>query len=543
MVARGSRGDRGSAQRGAGVRGRWACALSLGVFIAALVVLIFSSRLIGPSFAELGRLGAIELARPLIANAADDGLATLAGAEAKGVLRRIDAHGSLGVLLGAWSTLSIGRVGLLDSLTSARLPWLVLAALCPALLFALVRPSRGVGVAATAAGLLVLLGRWMHAATITDTSVTVAAVWLVVLFCHIRSIGGAHVGDRSGRRALWAIGAGLALGIGFAFARASAWVVLIVVVHYALVHGRASVRLLRRGRIPVPTSLVAMSSVGPVAAYAATPGLWGASPLDIAGWGLSPLRLDVTASEHSGRLVTAPPFPGDYTATWLLYTTPLVIVLLAALGVGLTLHAALGRRFAAGNLRPRLDRHGVAALGVVGALGVVVGPSLVPAVATPFPPRAAAALVFVAVLAAIGLHGVSGWIPRPRARPLFIAVTVAAVGVSGWYAPGTGAARFSPLIAGAGIAHAEMLLSTRDGSELSAMVPAIDELGRSEVKLNAPGVPADLWNTLARHGRMKSKIVPSESAPWTLRRGVASGGVTLHTVERADLSLWVLEKR
>jgi len=107
---------------------------------------VFVSLRTGPAFRELTRLRAVDAATGPVQGAAHGGLAALTSTSAQQIYDAFAGQDTLFVLLGAWSKLSIGRVGLLGPLgplEAARLPWLVLSALAPLLVCALARPALG----------------------------------------------------------------------------------------------------------------------------------------------------------------------------------------------------------------------------------------------------------------------------------------------------------------------------------------------------------------------------------------------------------------
>ncbi len=530
--------------------GRWlAPALVLVAFLASLLLLVLVSTRTGPAFGELLRLRSIEAATSLVRRAAAEGIATLGQASARDVYAASGGQGTLLVLLGAWSRLSVGRVGLLGPLESARLPWLVLSALAPLLLYAVARPSLGRRVAVLSALLLALMPRWLHDSVVGSAGVPVACAWLLLLAAYIRSLGPARArAPRKGsaREMCWAIAAAAALGFGVAVSLATLWVLPVIAVHFWIARGPSTRRLAPRGRVPVPAFAVFALVLVPALLLALNPALWGQNIIQIARWLLAPLDPSVSPTLFAGKLVDSPPVPLGYAPLWLAVSLPAVLVVCALIGAALVVHRGLGRIFARGPLRPQRDRHALGALALLGAAFGALGPALTPAVLTVFPPRVALALPFVALLAAIGLERAARAAIGDRLAMYPAALVVVVVGFLALRAPGTNSASYDVLLGGARSAAAHRVFAVGDGSELGVLARRIDALGRSQVTLLAPGVPPGVWDALRNAGRLETAIVTaSVEMPHqlVLERGKQSGGKVVAAVRRDGAPLWALVRR
>ena len=529
--------------------GRWrAAALGGAAFCGSLLLLVFVSLRTGPAFRELARLRAVDAATGPVQGAAHGGLAALASTSAQQIYDAFAGQGTLFVLLGAWSKLSIGRVGLLGPLEAARLPWLVLSALAPLLVYALARPALGRRVAVLAGLLLALLPRWLHGSVVGGDGIPIACSWLVVLAAYVRSLGPARERSRkdSNGRLCWAVATACALGFGAAVSLAALWVLPLVAVHFWIARAPATRRLAPRGRVPVPAFALFALAFLPAVLLALNPALWGRDVIQIARWLLAPLAPAVHPTLYAGTLVDAPPVPLGYAPVWLSTSLPAVVLVCALLGTGLVLHRGLARIFARGPLRPPRDRHALGALALLGAAFGAIGPALTPAVLSVFPPRAALALPFVALLAAIGLERAARVAAGDRLAALPAALVVFVVGFLGLRAPGTNSASYDVLLGGARSAAARRVFPIGDGSELGVLARRIDALGQSQVTLLAPGVPPGIWSELRDAGRLQTAIVtaPVERPhQLVLERGKQSGGKVVAAVRRDGAALWALVRR
>lgn len=520
-------------------------AAGVALFLAALAVLIWVSVHTGPAFDELSLLRAEGAADGLVRHVASSGVSALASTSAQAVFATFHGRGTFLVLLSAWSKLSIGRVGLLDPLTAARLPWLVLAALSAVLVYVLALPSLGRRTALLAGVLLALTPRWLHQAAVQSSGVAAAACWLLVIAPYVRSLGPARAGLHEKTNAIgWGLFAAVAVGFGLGIASATLWAVVIVVLHFWLARHRATRRLLKHGRVPVPPFVLFATFIAPLACMLFNPALWRIRLVSIARWLLAPLAPTVAATHYAGQLVDAPPVPGGYTLRWLVVTLPAVLLACALVGLGVLAHRALARRFASGSLRPPRDRHALGTLIALGLVWTVLGPFVCPAILTTFPPLVEICLPFVALAAAVGLSRAARAAAGARFAQWAEIGTVAVVGGLAVYAPSTLSASFDELLGGASHAAAAGVFSVGDGSELGSLARYIDTLGRSQVSLLAPGVPPGLWSELRDVHWLRTAVVTAplgRRGDLMLERG-RSGGHVLFRVERDGAALWTLRR-
>jgi hypothetical protein len=501
------------------------------LFALSLVLLLFLSRLVGPSFDEIERVKALEAVESVVLEAAGQGFSALSSGQAR---LAYAGHGSstLLMLAAAWSKLSLGRVGLLDLLTSARLPWLVLASLAPASVYAIARASFGAGIALISALTLLSFPRWLHGAVVGSEGVALASGSLVVLALYVGSLPG-------GRRAHgYAALSGIALGFALGVSLSALWVVPLVLTHYALIRFRSSARLLRCGRLAVPSAIVYFALLAPLGLFLQDPLLWQDDVVALVRWTLAPLGPRIQPAQYAGGLVTASPVPGGYAATWLLWTTPAAFLLAFAIGVALLAQRGLARRFASGTLRPRRDARGLGTLVALGLFGTIVGPEIVPPVLTTFPPRAECALPFAALAIGPGLSWAAARAAERRA-PYFAVAVLALVAFTTLHAPRTLSASFDAVLGGARSVQRLRLLPLGDGSELSELTQAIDARGAERLAIATRDVPDETWSRYRRLGRLETRVNAAGGGELVLVRGRGKGQVVA-VVERDGARLWTL---
>jgi len=507
---------------------RW---LSLGLLLLSFAVVLLASSETGPSFEELGRLRAIEKGARVVTLLAQLGPEALEQPEARATLNELGRR-TLGVLLAAWARLSVGRVGWLDPLSSARLPWLALGGIAPLLVFAVARRSRGPIVAISAALLLLFMPRYLHAAGLGHENAGIAGAWLLVIAAYQRSLAGAPR-----RRLCWAFAAAVALGAGAALSLATLWVVPLLLTHFWIAHWAAARRLARRGRLPIPAFVVLGLAVVPVLLIALNPALWRTNPTAIARVLLSALGSEAAGPAADGDLAASGLL--GYALSWLVFTLPVFVTVCSALGLWAFAHAGLARRFASGRLRPPRDRFALGALVTLGLVATLVGPAMAPAPLELFPPRMELSLPFVAIAAATGLHAAGRRALGESRAWVFSALVVAVAAWLGLRVPGTGSAAFSPLLGGVEAAS-ERGLPFGDGSELGRLAPVLDAQRATSLVIDAPGVPPELWQELQRARRLRTEI-RSGQGDLRLQRGDHPRGIA--RVERGGAVLWSLSGR
>ncbi|HEY4158491.1 MAG TPA: glycosyltransferase family 39 protein, partial [Polyangiaceae bacterium] len=282
-------------------------------------------------------------------------------------------------LLGAWSKLSIGRIGILEPIVSERLPWLFFGALAPMFVFALVRRVQGTRTAALAAAWLLALPGFTAGVATAQPEALLACSWLLALAPYAAWLAAREPNARNYALGLLALGSLAAVG----FVLAAAWVVPLMALHYALTRGKLAQRMMRSGHLPLPTAAF-VCGVGVVCACVLfDPNLWHSDP---------PKTIVALFAAPAGP--TASPRRVPELTPWIA-----VVALAGALAFA---WRALGRRFATGELRPARDPSGTSELI---ACGLVLSWWLA---------GTSGALPFLAMLAAIGASALSQLLVRER---------------------------------------------------------------------------------------------------------------------------------
>jgi hypothetical protein len=358
----------------------------LALFGAALLALGFRARSLASRSVSMEWQLAIERADGCVRTVAERGMGAWQAAVCRGMGAR-----PLAPLLGAWGRLSVGRAGHLPLALAERWPWLLLAALAPLAVFALVSRVHGQRLGALAAAWLLLLPGYTLGVAGIAADVLLGPCWLLALAPYAVWLGARERAARRRALALVALGCGAAV----AFALRAAWVLPLMIAHYAFSHAALVTRLARRGRAPLPSATLAALLASAAACVAFDPALWHSDP---------PQAMVVLFAEPLAGS-SAHPAPG--MALW--------IWLLGGLGLLGLAWRALGRRFASGELRPARDPSGTGALIACGLVGAyALGGT-------------EAALPFLAIAAALGASTLSQLAVRERWRlPLQVLLLVLA---------------------------------------------------------------------------------------------------------------------
>jgi 4-amino-4-deoxy-L-arabinose transferase-like glycosyltransferase len=235
-----------------------------------------------------------------------------------------------------------------DASTAYRFPAMIVAgaALWTTYLFGARAFSRTAGV--VAAVLLGAMPRVFFHAHLACFDVPIMSLWTVCLYVHWRA--------QERRGVVWALATGVAFGLALE-TKHNAWLLPAVCIPHALfVHRHAILRGLRAGRLPIPTSLVAMALVGPAVFYGLWPYLWSDTIARLQWYVDFHMNHVYYNIEYLGHNVFGPPLPKSYLPVMVLATVPAVT--LALFGIGAVDRAiAAGRRtVAAWTSAERLER-------------------------------------------------------------------------------------------------------------------------------------------------------------------------------------------
>jgi hypothetical protein len=505
-------------------------------------VLAFAgSRVTGPTFDELGRIAISARANVFARAVSDVGLSATVSSSARTIYDELSPFGVLPALIsgsfGDW----LSRLGIVDKLSGVRLGWLLVTMTAPLSLFLLVEASRGVRVAVLSACMLAAIPRFSHAMAVASEPAVVTSLWLLVLASYVRSMPPPIAERRAGIRRHYRLGAavfGLAFGLGVAISLATLWIVPLIVVHYFVRGGTASIRELRRAAAPVPAAFLWALFVSPLVVLVMTPKLWRGGAVSAAEWLFLPLSPTVEPMNYAGAPVTADTVPAGYALGFLVATVPFVIALCAIGGSVLLLRdSARARRGEQAH-----DPVGLASLVLIGLVIVILGPIFEPRVFLRFPPRAEAGFPWVAVACAVAVDRVATRAVGDRRAPWIAGLAALAFMAIGLFRLPTAGASFSLFVGGTRGAVARKIWPIGDGSEVAVLGRAIDTLRLGGVSLRAAEVPKNYFAVLSSMGRISTKVEASAAAgDLVLVRGPRRGAIA--TSDQGGMTLWSLTRR
>ncbi len=497
--------------------------LLTALIAVCLVCGIGASAVTGPAFEEVRFLSAVEAAKPLVRQIADSGPGALLSAEGQHLLSRLGTGSPLFVLLGAWSSLSLGRIGAVDEITAARLPLLILTSFGPVALFFLLRRPWGERTATLSALVLLCMPRWLHGVAVTSMPVFLTSVGLIAA----AFAQGTLRGSRRGLHALLVAGT---FALGAAHSLAVLWLVLALVIAHWLRHVRRGPVPARRGFAAAPPWLLLSLAAIPIGMIAFNPALWKAGSVGIARFVLAPIAIHAAPTWYLGSVVQAPPTPVAYPAVWLALTTPLTVLLSIGIAPMLLWRRRPSSGFRSGSLPELLA---LAALGL--------GSAALPALLSAYPPLSVLGLPLLSlafVWTLVTLDGQLGRFGR-MASSTVIAITL----LPGLLEISTASAGFGLISGGGAGVWQRKTLAVGDGSELAAIAPALDAQGRGQITLAAPAsVPRNYFQLLDGAARIKTGVVLREPGPGAdaeLSAGPGPAGVA--AVGRDGAVLWRLD--
>jgi hypothetical protein len=268
-----------------------------------------------------------------------------------------------------------------DDSTAFRFPGMLMMGLSifVTYMFATQAYSRRAGVVAALA--LGLMPRVFYHAHLACFDVPIMAMWTSCIYVYWRSEKEGGLG--------WALAAGIVYGLTLE-TKHNAWMLPAVFLPHALmVHGGAISRhASRTSRIPVPTSLVAMATLGPAVFVLLWPWLWNDTLPRLQEYVNFHVHHDYYNIEFLGQTYFGPPSPRSYMPVMIAATVPTVTLVLFLVGavdrarvvVGMgfeVVASALERPFAWLASWPKRDRAQTDLL-IFLAIGVALGPFVLP---------------------------------------------------------------------------------------------------------------------------------------------------------------------
>ena len=182
----------------------------------------------------------------------------------------------------------------------------------------------------------------------------IMTMWLLSVYVYWRSVQEGGIG--------WAIAAGIVYGLALE-TKHNAWIMPAVFVPHALfVSRKALARGVRAGRLPLPTSLIAMATLGPLTFWALWPWMWNdtmARLQEYVGFHMNHVYYNI---EYLHKNYFGPPSPRSYAPFLILATVPTTTLVLFAVGavdrlrvLALRLRARLQKRTFEGGDRAETD--------------------------------------------------------------------------------------------------------------------------------------------------------------------------------------------
>jgi hypothetical protein len=261
------------------------------VIILALISVLLScllSTVYGGDGTQAALERAVLAAEPVVRAIAERGPAALFDRETRVELTALDGQSTLFAMLGAWSKLSIGRLGLLKLEVAARLPWLIVTGIAPAALYAIVARSWRSMPAGLAVLWLIALPGWVEASVSASDAATLAGAYLVTFALYLASLPRWR-GQRSSHPQTWTAMCAVSVAIGLAMSRAMLGVLLLLYVDFTLRNRAQAQRAEERGLFMMPSALACSLAAAPIAFVALNPALYGVAPSVIVAAAFAPI--------------------------------------------------------------------------------------------------------------------------------------------------------------------------------------------------------------------------------------------------------------
>jgi 4-amino-4-deoxy-L-arabinose transferase-like glycosyltransferase len=327
-------------------------------------------------------------------------------------------------LMGAGIALFHDRLGWLDEIDAARTAVMFLSTMTAALMFLLCWPVYGPVVSVSAPLFLLVMPRFFFDSHVESLDVASAATYFAAVFCFWH-------GRRSVR---WAILAAVAAGVAMGTKINGALVVLPLAIAWLAGVMRQPGGWAERRRYlqSPPLALMLMLEAGPVVAILLWPWLWADTIGRLIRYMAFYLHHHSTLFYYFGTIYDVPFAPWHAAFVMTAITTPIPILSLGAIGVGITASRSRAASQATSDVR---DLDALIVLNAVCTIGAVALPN-VPKYGgvklfLPFFP-------FLAILAGIGLNGLAtiladrAGIPERR-RAVVVAIAIAAlIAPMGW---------------------------------------------------------------------------------------------------------------
>lgn len=214
-----------------------------------------------------------------------------------------------------------------------RLPGMLMSGLATGLvaLWGARAVSRWAGI--VAAALFISMPRVFHHAHLACFDVAIAAMILLTAYAYFMAVTTQHWS--------WILAVGLCYGLALDTKHNAWWLPLVFACHLLLTEGRALLASSARQRWQSVLPLISMLTLGMAVLLLLWPWLWFDTFDRLRHWVEFHLRHDYYNMEFLGRTYHRPPMPRAYAWVMTVATVPLTTLLLAAMGLWVTLRHAL----------------------------------------------------------------------------------------------------------------------------------------------------------------------------------------------------------
>ncbi len=233
--------------------------------------------------------------------------------------------------------------------TSMRFPGMVVSALAVSTTYLWGRQAIGRLAGLVGALLLAMMPRVFYHSHLDCFDMPVASVWLITAYAYWRSL------ERGGWA--WPIATGVMYGL-LLDTKHNSWLLpFALIAHLLITRGGKLWRDLRGGRIPVPSALFAMVTIGPAVFYLGWPWIWHDTGKRLAAYVAFHMGHVYYNMEFLGHTYWKPPMPRGYAWVMTAATVPGITLLLFVIGFVASFLYAYGDRLGALGRRIGLEPH------------------------------------------------------------------------------------------------------------------------------------------------------------------------------------------
>ncbi len=223
--------------------------------------------------------------------------------------------------------------------TSMRFAGMVVSALAVSTTYLWGQKAVGRLAGLVAAVLFAMTPRVFYHSHLACFDLPVVSMWLITTYAYWRSL------ERGGWA--WPIATGILYGL-FLDTKHNSWLLpFALIAHLVITRGGRLWRDLRAGRIPVPSALFAMATIGPAVFYMGWPWIWHDTGKRLAAYAAFHMGHVYYNMEFLGHTYWKPPMPLGYAWVMTAATVPGITLVLFLIGLCASLLAAYGKRLGA----------------------------------------------------------------------------------------------------------------------------------------------------------------------------------------------------